>query len=364
MLGRSLAPLFACLFSALFLTHFCLWAVPSDFVFATISNLSFVAVALYLEVSNIFAVGAGAGASLGRLSDATLLITLMGASSFGFHRLPQLGQPLHTLDIFFGWILVAHAAYLTLVVSMLAISKSCLPNWVDVVGARSVRVLLSVTFIVVLVVMTILYDDVYGNQLTFYFVAGPIALVFGGICRFVLIFEDTGRVSCWAIVLGLFEMTVLIVMLLVAVFCQGGLIGRKIGESPEYQIYHGIWHFGLSSVLGVLYVRAGDVERLLQGEPVCVCSSTVLDAIGEFLLVTYGAMAVGFKESEQDIVIARDVLSGFNVVMGGYVIATIVVEVVKRYRPKSKQDEAPPTLTRLLSFQSGRLIPVTQSSAA
>lgn len=231
----SVSPALATVNSALTLSFLFSAIFPSTYIFATLSNSAYVAAAFYCET-----VGSKRGDIFGQLSNSSLLLAIMGASSFAFHKDPTLGQPEHTLDIYTGWVLVTHAAYVTLNVALVASTRGCLPDTLDAVGTRVARLILSTCFLAFLTLITIFYDTVYSNQLTFYFTIGPLAAVLGAVCRFLITSKENdrgfdARAVGWAAV----ELVVLFSALASAIFNQSQLVGRRLnGADPEYDLYH------------------------------------------------------------------------------------------------------------------------------
>jgi hypothetical protein len=276
---------------------------PSPYVFSTLTNLSYLFVAFQSEFAAL-ADEHSAARLIGQLGGAPLILALMGGSSFAYHRFSVLGQPEHTLDIFFGWLLVSHVAYTTFCVALIGLLTRLLPDHLDDQGARWLRAGLSLLFLVGVTLLMSLYDTIYSNQLTFYLIVGPGAAVFGGICRFILVKEE-GIVQWRAVRLAVVEVVVALTATLAAVLAQGELLGRKLSRAntPQaYDSFHGNWHFLLAAVTGFLYSRAADAARVIQEtHTICVCRLPVLDQAALALLFVYSVAVIVLKETAVDI---------------------------------------------------------------
>lgn len=206
----------------------------TPYIFATMSNLAYTFAAFYSELAS-----ANRGRLLGSLSESTLFLVIIGASSFGFHTRLRLGTPLHTLDIWGGWLLVAHAAYITISVLVIALTRVCLPTRHEETGTRVVRLGLSLSFMTGLTLITVYYDTIYANQMQFYFTIGGFAATAGLLARFVVTFKENGACSFRAAMIALFEIAILLTALASAVYSQGELIGRRLpNQKEEYDLFH------------------------------------------------------------------------------------------------------------------------------
>lgn len=297
---------------------------PSPYVFSTLSNLSYLFVAFQREFAAL-ADDHSATRLIGQLGGGSLILALMGGSSFAYHRISLLGQPEHTLDIFFGWLLVSHVAYTTFCVALIGLLVRFLPDHLDEQGARWLRAGLSLLFLVGVTLLMSLYATVYSNQLAFYLIVGPGAAVFGGICRFILIMEE-GIVQSRAVRLAVIEVVVALTATFAAVLAQGELLGRKLGraDTPQaYDMFHGNWHFLLAAVTGMLYSRAADAARVVQEtHRVCVCSLPVLDQAALVLLFVYSVAVIILKETAVDIDSAT---AGLGMLAALFVVHTVAV---------------------------------------
>ena len=309
--GYSISPSVATTTLFLAISYVSLALAPtSPYVFATMTNLCYIAAGFWRE-----AVAStdkhSATLLVGQMAGGSMILVMMGASSFAFHRESQLFSPAHTLDILFGWVLVSHAFYVSFSVSVLALVRrltgdnSSLPR-------RVVRSVMSIGFLVMVTLLMTFYDEFYANQLVFYFSAGPLAALFTAACRFILVYEE-GKLQWGAVRVALFELLVSLVAVIAAIDAQGTLLGRPLSKDTtprEYDFYHGNWHFLLTISVGTLYSRAADAARIVQGtHTVCVCSLPWLDWVAMTLILVYSSLIMIFKETSVEITTAIGVLA-------------------------------------------------------
>jgi len=179
---------------------------------------------------------------------------------------------------------------------------------------------LSFSLLIAVTILMTFYDTFYSNQLELYFVLGPAAAVFGAISRFILIWEDNA-VQWQAVRIAIVEMVVALTAVFAAILAQGELLGRKLSHNtdPEaYDLFHGNWHFLLATVTSLLYSRASDAARIVQGTHiVCVCTLPYLDWIAEGLLFAYSLAVIILKEGSVEIrtctIVLGVIASGFSV---------------------------------------------------
>ena len=314
----ALSPAIAATSTALIVSYMALALAPSTHVFSTVSNLCYLSAGFYREAMSL-ASGSSAAHLVGQLGGGSLVLVLMGASSFAFHREYTLRSPAHTLDILFGWVLVAHVLYVCAAVAMLGLLQVVLPDALDDPGVRWLRTALSLCMLITYVLLMTFYETFYRQQQLLYFTLGPAAAVFGGACRFILVYNE-GVVQRRATLIAVAEVVIALAATFAAIVTQGELLGRELKGSTlprEYDFFHGQWHFLLATVTSVLYSRAGDAARVVQGtHEVCVCSLPWLDWIGLGLLFVYSVTAVALKEAAVDIdtsiVVLGALASGFT----------------------------------------------------
>tara|TARA_X000001036_G_scaffold189790_1_gene178932 strand:+ start:574 stop:1647 length:1074 start_codon:yes stop_codon:yes gene_type:complete len=325
--GYSVSPTVAVITPFLVVAHVALAIAPSPYVFATMTNLCYLAAGFWRE-----AVSATerhtASLLVGQMAGGALVLVFMGASSLAFHRTSTMNSPAHTLDIVFGWVLVSHVFYVSFSVALLAGAKAATSriDRRDREAVRNVRFILSVLFLVFVTVLMTLYDDFYRHQTTFYLVVGPAAAVFGAICRGILVYEE-GKLHWPAVRLAIVELVVALTAVFAAIVCQGELLGRTLSRATtpeEYDFYHGHWHFLLALVVALLYSRAADSARIVQGtHRVCVCSLPTLDWAAELLLLLYAVLCLAFKEGDVDLGVAKGVLGAVAGLFAAHSVATL-----------------------------------------
>jgi hypothetical protein len=283
---------------------------PSPYVFSTMTNICYMAAGFWREAASATDKHS-ATMLVGQMAGGSTMLVLMGASSFAFHRESQMNSPAHTLDIVFGWLIVSHVFYVSFSVSLLALVHRLTRKNPQSRARGVVRSILSLCFLVVIAMLMTFYDDVYSNQRWFMIGTGVSAAVFGAVCRGILVWEE-GEVRRNALVLAAVEMVVALTAVLAAVLAQGELLGRPLSRSTDeagYDFYHGQWHFLLALVVALLYSRAADAARIVQGtHAVCVCTLPFLDWGAEILIFLYSVLVIAFKEGEVSIIYAKGIL--------------------------------------------------------
>ena len=190
------------------------------------------------------------------------------------------------------------------------------------------RSILSMCFLIFVTLLMTFYDTFYRNQATYYFIVGPLAAIFAAICRSMLIREG-GVMRWYAARIAAFEVVVALATVFAAILAQGSLLGRplSISTDPEgYDFYHGQWHFLLAVVVGIIYSRAADAVRIVQGtHAVCVCTMPYLDWMGEVLVLVYSTLVILLKELRVSMVIAKSVLVALSVLFMIHALITLRV---------------------------------------
>lgn len=323
--GYSVSPSIAASSVFLLLSYVALGLAPSAYVFATLTNLCYIGAGLYREAASVIE-GHTAASLVGQMAGGALILVVMGASSFAYHRSSVLSSPAHTLDILFGWLLVLHGFYVVFAVSILAFLKWRLPDHLDSPGILAMRLFLSGLFLFAVTILMAAYDTIYGHQLLFYLILGPGAAIFAAGARFVLVYEG-GAFKWHAARIAAAELVALLTAVLAAIYSQGEIIGRTITKDShprEYDLFHGNWHFLLAVVLSVLYSRAADTARIIKGtHMVCVCNLPILDWIGEGLVFVYALACIILKEAVVDIDTATIILGTTALGFAVHGIATL-----------------------------------------
>lgn len=306
---------------------------PSQYVMATVSNMCYMSAGLYRAI--IFLTRMHSSSFLlGQLAGASFVYVFLGSSSFAFHAESTLNSPAHSFDILGGWLLVFHVCFVCVAVCVVAFVKSWLRHTSQLASIVT-QTLLSIVFISGCTALMTLYSFFYQRQLYLYFVLGPGAALFGSICRFMLIYEK-GKLQWKAARIATFELTVGLTVVFSAVLCQGELLSltnRKLSysvESDAYDLYHAHWHFFLAVSTAILYCRAADASRIVNGtHQVCVCSQSWLDTIGLSILFFYAITAAALKEARVNTYVSFIILIGFSGLMVLHAALTLFHNVRK-----------------------------------
>lgn len=313
--GYAISPTVSILTSFLALSYVVMLVAPSPYVFATMTNFCYLATGFWRELVTS-AERHSASLLVGPLAAGSFVMVFIGASSFAFHRDSKLSSPAHAMDIVFGWMVVTHLFYVTFSVVVIATVKYLFGGRYTPRVLNIVRSVLAMLFLASITVLIALYDDVYRNQTTFFFIVGPAAAVFGGICRAILVYEE-GKLHWPAIRLALFEVMVALSAVTAALLSQGELVGLRLSRGTDeeaYDFYHGQWHFLLAMVAGLLYSRTADTARIVQGtHRVCICSLPLLDLSAEVLILLYSALVAIFKETQTNLIVSKSILGGLVV---------------------------------------------------
>jgi hypothetical protein len=305
----KLTPVFLGVSVALLVSYIGMWARPDEkYVFATLTNLCYIAAGLQREVAAYVSFHS-ASRLVGLLGSAPYVFVLLGSASLAYHRHSLVGSWTHSLDIFFGMVLVFHVFYTSFSVVVLAFFGSCEKF------QQVARTGLAFVFAFMIFGLMFWFDDIYREMLLFYLIFGPAAAVCGCILRFFLV-QDPDTNDRWRprVYIALAEMTTLLLMVFAAIFAQCELIGKKytINSNPKaYDLYHGNWHFLLSISMATLYSRAADAALRIRDDnkDITVRSLPTLDWIGLALGFVYALLVLILKETEVDIDTARTTLS-------------------------------------------------------
>lgn len=330
-----LTPIFLGVAVALFLSYVGLWARPDEkYVFATLTNMCYIAAGLQREIA-AHVENHSVSFLVGLLGSAPYVLVLLGSASLAYHRHSLVGSWTHSLDIFFGMLLVFHVCYASTCVVILAAIGACFrgddKRKTALAVQAGVRTVLSFGFAGSIFAMMFWFDDFYAEMLTFYLVFGPGAALSGIILRFVLARDpdDSYALKRGPVLIAIAEMATLLLMVFAAIFSQCELIGIKYTVSTypeEYDFYHGQWHFLLAISMSSLYSRAADAARRVRNpdSKVTVASLPWMDWIGLALGFLYALLTIIFKEGQVDLGVAKatlGVLAGFY---GAYGLVAIV----------------------------------------
>lgn len=228
--AASISPGLAFNSLGIFCAYFLKLVLPnsSPYVFSTVSNVSFLTAAFYLQyritnpadgeeqpIKNSYLI-----ANLATC--ACVFFVLLGASSLAFHSESVLLQPVHSFDILFGWLLVLNVAFASLCASFYA--------WAGRRTTRQLHAAAFVGFLVSIVAVVVQFDAIYVRQLEFYIAAGSVAVVSSVLARIVLVGE---RPSASTVGYAVGEILILLTVLASAIFCQGELVGRRVTRETD-----------------------------------------------------------------------------------------------------------------------------------
>ena len=311
----KLTPVFIGVAIALLISYIALWAFPNEpYVFATMTNLCYIAAALQREIAAYVSYHS-ASYLVGLLGSAPYVLVLLGSASLAYHRHSLIGSWTHSLDIFFGMLLVFHVFYVSFSVVVLRFAGPFV---------ASVRTILATLLSFMIFILMFCFDDIYNEMLTFYLVFGPGAAVFGIVLRLFLTNDPDGDGAAFVPVwIAVAEMATLILMIIAAIFAQCELFGVKytVVSNPEaYDFYHGQWHFLLAMSMAVLYSRAADAARRVRNKTsnLYVKELSTLDWVGLGLGFTYALLVIVLKEGKVELSTAKVVLSVVASLYGAY----------------------------------------------
>lgn len=303
-----------------------MWLLPGQSrSFASLTNLCYLAAGIQREHAAML--GETTTTLIGLLGAAPFPLVFLGASSFGFHTTAELFTPAHTLDIFFGWVLVSHCAYVTLAKTILRLSASAY-----------VRTAVSTGYAMCVVCLVVFYDAVYRHQELLFFTLGPLAAVLSVLCRLQMVDvrpPPEGGCARNAVWVALFETLISLLAIVAAVFAQCGLLGRRydIRHEPHmYDFWHGNWHLLNAVCMATLYTRvshsAEDVldtrgDRPPRSADRAPDRLSALDFTGFALVGLYSGLVIVLKEVGVHLDRARQILSFVMALLGLHALATV-----------------------------------------
>ena len=311
MEGFAVSPMIAMIATAHAISYIVAAAAPSIYVFATLTNLSFLGASLY-RVGVVLSERHSAPPLVGQLAGSALIYAFMGGSSIAYHAAPVQSSPAHSFDILFGWVMVMHVTFVCFSVVAFALVKYFLCGWNTLASMACVRTALSVSLLTGVTLLMAFYDEVYAIQQEFFLVMGGSAAVFGAICRFILIYRGD-NVNLSALLIACAELFVASLVVFSAIVCQCELLGRRIERNNDgteegdlnnklYDFFHGHWHFFIAVFTSLLYSRGADAARAVQGSYlVCVCKLPYLDSFAYVILAMYSVLLIWFKEEEYSL---------------------------------------------------------------
>lgn len=260
--------------------------------FATMSNLAYVLSGCY----HSFAVKPRSGS----LASPAFPLLFLGVSSFAFHGEPVGHQQKHTLDILGGWMVVLH-------LGCTAMSAAVTELFSEIKMLRPYGYLVDFGFVICfssgLLGISVMYSQVYSNQLLFYMVSAGAAVVFALAIRIRL-----ANCKPLSVLIAVFESVAAFGIAISAVFLQGELVGRRLSYSSDKEMYnlmHGMWHVQLALVVSLLNVRYADVleqtEQPLRSQG-HINDVGMLDALGLAAFFLQSVILLVMKESGSPIV--------------------------------------------------------------
>lgn len=269
--------------------------------FATVSNVAYIASGCY---HNFYQKRLS-----GSLANPAFPLLFLGVSSFAFHEEPQGHQQKHSFDIVAGLIVVLHlgctaiAAAATEMVSEFPLFRSVrkYKGWVDIGFV--------LLFAGALLLLEVMYTQVYANQLWFYIGCASSASLFAFFIRVRLSkCRPCTMANATSVGIALFESLSALGIAGSAVFLQGELLGKPLSYSANnepyindlYDLYHGCWHIQLGLVVSLLNVRFADILEQTT-EPVdnqsYITELTVLDVVGLTVFAVQACVLFVMKEA-------------------------------------------------------------------
>lgn len=337
--GFDVSPVIATITVFQFLCFFIYAVAPSPYVMATLSNMCFMSAGIYRAFVTI-ARGHSSTFLLGQLAGASFIYVFLGSSSFAFHAESELNSPAHAFDIFGGWLLVLHACFVCVSVSVIAVAKWSINNEWRRCAIMTTHIVLSIILVFMITLFTTFYEFFYERQVALYITLGSGALIFGSVCRFMLVYKKDLQ---WrAVRIAVFELGVGFVVVFSGILCQGELLSfsdRRLSyniEGDAYDLYHAHWHYFLALSTSILYARAADAARVVMGsECVCVCTQSWLDVFALSVLLVYSVTAVFLKELKVETQASLITLFIFNAIMVVHAIF-VVGDWLKKRREVAK----------------------------
>jgi len=317
---------------------------------------------------------------------APMVLVLLGAASFAFHVDEVMKTTRHTLDIFFGWIVLLHASFvlLTSCVAKMFVSgiqlqcKNSKHSYTPKETHIVVAALLSAFFFsAIVVVVAVLYDDVYSVQQLFFVVVvlfSSISTVFSAfIINIQKDLQTTNRkpnvvcctcgpscVETWAAGCGLRADAIHLLIsaaqlfapasiAISAVFLQSEIIGiRHKHHSLEYDLWHGNWHFLLALLCLWLYSRAAHVAACHWDSPLSYEPSHVILWL---IISVYALTGLALKETQASAQVSIILMFSFSCLIMIYILVVLIRSTDKKGKKYATLGErtivasAPPRLS-------------------
>jgi hypothetical protein len=274
-------------------------------VFATFTNLTFLAAALFRVYASYIQKETSA-LYIGQFGFSAMIYVLIGSSSFSFHKTSTLYVAAHYFDILFGILLAAHVFYVVVAVCIHWVVMFRMPHFESVcVLLMSIAYISSVFFIIVE------YDLVYSNQYWLYVGFSSLTSLLYIPLRIKLMYSMT---HSWTVAIT--ESSILLATFAAAICAQSQLLGVRYYANDQnheyYDFYHGQWHFLLAVSTSIVYTRVAQVSDALASIRSNVKTQSKfsnehpwIDRLGLALLFIYSMMVIGLKETRTDIVVSK-----------------------------------------------------------
>lgn len=315
-LGRPLSTAIAVVGGSQIVSTIALTVAPQwEESFATMSNLAYVLSGCYHSFHT--------KPRSGSLANPAFPLLFLGVSSFAFHGEPVGSSQKHTIDIISGWVVVLHLACTAMSAAVTEVAS-------EVKMLRPYAYLVDTGFVIVFssgfLVISVMYSQVYSNQLLFYMVCASSAVVFTLLIRIRL-----SKLKPLSVAITVFEAVAAFSIAVSAVFLQGELVGRRLSNSTNkemYSLFHGMWHVQLALVVSLLNVRYADVlEQTKQPlrDQDHITDIGILDAIGVFVFFVQSAVLLVMKELSSSAVSVHVVLWVGSVLHGLHISRLVYI---------------------------------------
>jgi hypothetical protein len=173
-------------------------------------------------------------------------------------------------------------------------------------------------------ILTILAEDVYDIQLTYYLGVAIPSVVVGCVLRLLLANGNGTTASGCAYTFAVFECGSVLLYAIAAVVCQCEQLGMHYAydEDPNvYDQYHGIWHILLALTIVVSSARFDTMAvEIHRKEEVQILEIGSHDFMGMLLFDVYAILAVATKETALQFETSQIVLRTTSVALAIYVL--------------------------------------------
>lgn len=283
--------------------------------FATISNVAYVFSGCYHNFHTKH--------NSGSLSNPAFPLLFLGVSSFAFHGEPSTSSEKHTMDIFGGWVLVLHLACTAISTAMAEVVS-------EIQALRPFQYLVDAAFVILLssglLAIAVVYAEIYRNQLLFYMVCASTSVFFSLLIRIRL-----SKLEPVSVVIFMFESVTVLALAVSAVFLQGELVGKRLSNSTNkqmYSLFHGMWHIQLSLVVSLLNVLYAD--QLQQSQQPLRRQSHItniekMDVVGLLIFLIQSVALLAMKELSYSFESVRVVLCVGSLLHGLHISSLVYI---------------------------------------